>query len=140
MPLCGVCVGLRAHAMPHPPAQRHPCALASPERQHAHPPHHPAPSILYRWDLQAIEFQSNDTVQVIFDVINNQRVKVTLKYKDRSTLKPVRCPHLLAQSAALVAAGTAALVCLAAGTAAWGCGVLPRQLRRLCFTAAVGLP
>lgn len=86
-----------AHAMPRPPAQRHPCVLASPARQQAHTPH---PHILCRWDLQAIEFQSNDTVQVIFDVINNQRVKVTLKYKDRSTLKPVRCPHLLALSAA----------------------------------------
>lgn len=37
----------------------------------------------------AVEFQSNETVKVIFDVLNNQRVKVTLQYKDKNTKLPV---------------------------------------------------
>ena len=36
-----------------------------------------------------MEFQSNDTVKITFEAINNQRIKVTLQYKDRITQKPV---------------------------------------------------
>ncbi|PRW59146.1 TKL kinase [Chlorella sorokiniana] len=37
----------------------------------------------------SVPFQSNDTVKIVFDAVNNQRVKVTLQYKDKTTLKPV---------------------------------------------------
>lgn len=36
-----------------------------------------------------VEFQANDTVRVTFDALNNQRMKVTLQYKDKVTQKPV---------------------------------------------------
>ncbi len=36
-----------------------------------------------------VEFQANDTVRITFDAVNNQRMKVTLQYKDKATQKPV---------------------------------------------------
>ncbi|KAI7836385.1 hypothetical protein COHA_009748 [Chlorella ohadii] len=41
------------------------------------------------WDGSVVEFQANDTVRITFDALNNQRMKVTLQYKDKATQKPV---------------------------------------------------
>jgi hypothetical protein len=52
------------------------------------------PSSLFvsRWkafEQSSYDFQSNSTVKIIFEAINNQRVKVTIAYTDLITKRPV---------------------------------------------------
>ena len=42
-----------------------------------------------RQEESSVKFQCNDTVKITFDATDNQRVKVTLQYKDAFTQKPV---------------------------------------------------
>lgn len=42
-----------------------------------------------RQEDSSVKFQCNDTVKITFDATDNQRVKVTLQYKDAFTQKPV---------------------------------------------------
>jgi hypothetical protein len=63
------------------------------------------PSSLFvsRWkafEQSSYDFQSNSTVKIIFEAINNQRVKVTIAYTDLITKRPV---SVTANSAATIA-------------------------------------